>query len=1482
MATKTTTTTKKTTTPAPKVSTPAPKVTTPAPALPKATGSGSTALSNALTKATVPSAPASKPMTPAPVIKQTTPAPVIKPVTTSSGTGKSTSSSSTTSKGFDPLGAVTKAVQNVVSAGSKKTSPASPLNQQASLYKTVAQPYKETSKTATQNLNKAAANTVVKAATGAANLAATPTLAKTIQANQTSQYIKPRQEMSKAANDYAVKKYTESAVGKAAAQVTGTTRNVLDLATSAVSADTLARGKGGVLESFDVTASAVPFAGPLVAGVVKMGVKGADKALVKALADVGKKGLADALKGAVPTPKPSAVGPLKKMSSAELEAGLKDGSLVIKNIDGEAHVSTVFGAGANKVEGTPSPLEITDLKDTAKPQVPAKVKKELTTTEPEVIDTRAFKQGTFKGTADDIKNNVKTIYPEKIADPAGGKKKVDSGNFKLTMQDGSTHLVSQADFPTLNLRDLGKGLKGTVSAGATKAKPPAGGPKLINYIMDDAKATGKGKTAIRNSLTKAVKDGKITQRQADDALKGYVESVTPQGPPAPTGKLSKTAQKAIDSAKSWYVSTKKGNLGGVDKAGNQFLVKASDLTPEDIVLLRNMKETKAPTAAPKAQAPAKATPTATTTGKVPTYKSIQNSIDSYMNEAMKRYDDEEVTPDDVLQGMERALSKQWSGLTDKFPEREAEIDKLMNDSFNYAYDKLRSRGFMGEPATLEEVQAMSNTATKAKTPPKKKAKATAEAAPVSDTVIPAKGGSNKIPKYTRRGSNPPAQFDNSVIALAGSATKVTPIKYNGTPNSAWRIDYADGTSERYLQKELGDAANKFLADKAGVAATAPKKAPAKAYLEGENITQPTTPAAPKPAKPSNKPTQRTKTKYTTAESKTVTQAEMDVMVENARINRDAAVQAAEAGGKKLTRTEKSAIRSNADAEYWANMGGKPKVASTKTPDPAVTGMKQVDNIPTQVAKAATDLKKTATTPTTKTATTTATPTARTMATATTTPDPTVDTSMVSPMMMSASVSPEATDFASIADYNMTSAAPSGGGTGGGYSGGAPTAAGVSGTTNGTTNVTSVPTKWSGKKTAATLGALAVGGTLAAGAMGNGGQAQAPAKAEGAGTFMEAAGLSNTGEIGGVQQQGGGVPFTGVQQFGQVPQQQGVMPQMPADQGQAQTEPQGTVVTWYEMGPDGQLVGPYEGIIGPDNLTYYMDENGEYQRVPDGAVVEAANGITYQRGAGMGDEDPTNDNIYNPQNPYIPKLEEVIDPELEQVIEENGGYTVENLMEVYAPYIESQNAIIDAETEDEVRLYREQMAARGMYNSDVALSGEQAIRQKGQQRKDDIYNEMLMNAQSTAMEYEYKYAQLGLQEGQLAETTRMNNYEIMSGDRDFAESVRQFEADTGLKYDQLDLDIQKELWNRWNEDRKYNLDVRNVNNSSSGGGYNATPKNVQTIFSDLSTEYETLVAAGLTEDQARSRIAQKVNSYASFGSITNSQRLQILNALDQMY
>jgi hypothetical protein len=298
---------------------------------------------------------------------------------------------------------------------------------------------------------------------------------------------------------------------------------------------------------------------------------------------------------------------------------------------------------------------------------------------------------------------------------------------------------------------------------------------------------------------------------------------------------------------------------------------------------------------------------------------------------------------------------------------------------------------------------------------------------------------------------------------------------------------------------------------------------------------------------------------------------------------------------------------------------------------------------------------------------------------------------------------------------------------------------------------------------------------------------------------------------------------------------------------------GDAITWYAEGDET----PREGYMLLDEngepVYYYYDENGEVQLIPDGSTVNTGKGMT-----------------------KLPPLEEILDPELEEVIMENGGYTVDNIMEVYQPYLESEYARIDAAMEAEIKALREQLAARGMYNSDIAITLEQQIRAKHAGEKTSLYTEILTQAYDKAAEYSYKQEQLDLQRDQLQETQRSNIIDEQQKQRQFLQDVKEFEAETGIKWAGLDLDTRKQLFNEWDSQRSYDLDVFKANTSASrSSGSSAKPASGSTLV-EIKNEIIGMISQGASMEQ----VAGEIKSYVDLGYITSAQANTLVQTIDR--
>lgn len=1264
--------------------------------------------------------------------------------------------------------------------------------------------------------------------------------------------------------------YKKSVIGQSLGNLGGVTRGTIDLFSPTYSADALARGEGGVLEAFDTGSvllggGAVAFAGK-VARKAEDFVKLADKAVDIAEIAAKSEKVATAVRGATKAPVPVAPTKNRAFSIPELDGLLTSGGKIATRADNGGLLvevpkgksgAGVYNASFNDVKQY-NPAEVAKM--TEGPKKPADIPAE------EKIDTRNFKPGTFKGTADDLTANVKTIYPVRgakqtnmtqaqkdmlVADrtaarkeagiktntpeskkfnktfdekwyaqkglsPNGGKAK--TGDYELTLKDGSKHLVSEKDFPGLDLEALGKGLKGTAGKAADEvraAKPPAGGPALIKHWVDKVTTEGKTTTTLRNALKKAVDEGKIKQADMDAAIKGFNDAKAPQGPPVATGKLSKAVKAEAEKAKSFYFN--KGNDVTFTKVdGSKVQVKAKDMTPEDIILLKKQLE-EARTGAKAVDKPENLAKAGTVGKKgqyIPTpeekvamdkarvaarqaeeartgVKFVKKSPE--IKEFNKNFDKEYMAKnfgDKVANLPAKAADK--SVLADKtWQELSPEEMKLANEPAKAAPDAEAAKSYLAGEDISTPSAKVDPTAPTPKTSPEVEAV----------TVPPAKGGSAKAAKVTHRGNNPQPEWDATILKQAQSAAKIENAKVGGTKKAGWRLLNKDGVREgTFAKNELSPEVNAQIEALYG---TAP--ATAKATDGVETLAK--SDAAPEAITPVK------------AEEPTLTQPTAGLKAVDDPVEQVA--------------KQVSSIRA---AKASDELGGQMAM------DLGTTSAKMADEVPT-------------TTDFTLVGEPTDVPNFEKVGEPYT---PTPNELMLSPQGVTSMV-PTAAKF----DHGFNPQ----------LLGGEAPRANVNVNAPGSTKA---PGKWAQRaKTAAKVGipASVIGGIAYAGF--KSGPTGTPGEADTApNTILDdynaLMGGGETADLGGGYGGYGGGGYGG--QTAQMPQMGmpgiGAETQAPeglVDMGDGR---QGHAADWYMIDENGQLAGPYEGVIGPDNLTYYQDENGQWQRVPEGAIVDAPNGTDYQRGAGMDDDDPTNDNIYDPENPYIPNLTEIIDPELDQIIEENGGYTVENLMEVYAPYIEMQNAEIDAQVEQEIIALREQLAARGMYNSDVALTLEKQIRDGGEARKQEIYMQMFQQAQELAMEYGYKYAQLG-------EEQRMNNYEIESRDREFQQAVKEFEEETGLGWAELDLQTQKELFDQFDANRGYNLDVYKASNSGSsggssgGGGGTATPATLVKIQNEMLD----IINAGTQENPGK-YVAGKLATYVNMGYLSDSQARQI--------
>lgn len=298
-------------------------------------------------------------------------------------------------------------------------------------------------------------------------------------------------------------------------------------------------------------------------------------------------------------------------------------------------------------------------------------------------------------------------------------------------------------------------------------------------------------------------------------------------------------------------------------------------------------------------------------------------------------------------------------------------------------------------------------------------------------------------------------------------------------------------------------------------------------------------------------------------------------------------------------------------------------------------------------------------------------------------------------------------------------------------------------------------------------------------------------------------------------------------------------------------------TYYTYDENGNMVDNIGYLIGD---LAYMDPYGQ-QRVPEGAVVMTNNGqdVFQRTPEGSGQIMQNEDGTFNPDDLWNPWGQQEELPLEEEVTEDA---IMEDIMSSYGPYLETQYAAIDAQVEQDILAMREQLAARGMFNSDVALSMEQKIREAGAQQKDALYGQILSEAYGMALEYKQNQDQMNLQSEQLA-------YQKSSDQRDFLEGQRQFAAQMGLSYDQLNLQDRQLLLDQEYKSQSLEIDRARLRISqSSGGGGGLTAYQQLQMYKDAQdqkyTALDTLMSSAqndLAGGMNMEQISVRLNSRA---------------------
>ena len=1123
----------------------------------------------------------------------------------------------------------------------------------------------------------------------------------------------------------------------------------------------------------------------------------------------------------------------------------------------------------------------------------------------------------YKGTLDDVKTNAKTLYKVKTPGPDGEtayRLTLRDGS-KHTIDNKQFPELSDELTKEIGARAKAEGL--VKPNDRVKEKIPKKGnersAKLLNKWADE----GATERAVKGRIGKEVADGTLTKTQGeialeafkirksgvvpDDVYQGARKAIENQGAgnkaiPAleaylkglQKGKLTPDSADALVRALAPDLKLETGHLrttlpkmmdelfpkpgAGVDPMSPKNFFKAADETTNPIEQIETAAGAKV------------AGVEKTDTGWKVTLadgKKVVKADGSVPPEYAKMLDDMAAGKTADEAAPPKTVAEKYMEGSDVTEAEKAAAIKAQQDRAKAAREAKEAE--LGRKFTSEEKTEFNKAWYK-------------EDNKTSGLKETAAAGASK--NIQSRGNTPQADWDALVLADARKATQnldtVTmdsPKVTNAMRKAGWKITYPDGTHVTYKRADVSPNVAKYMDDirdgeahivaeavfdtapAAKVEAPAAKAAdttPAQDYLEGKPVEE----IAPADARVITKADVEAAAK---APEPAPAAKAADVSPEQAHIDaRVAHRKAVEADRKAqglppLTKTERKALNRKFDednpiakADVEAAAKAPEQTLAAKAEEPTPTGgtvlgtNKIVDDPVKQTAEAVIDLKKAQATdaldgqismddmqmPGEQVAMDLgAAKTADEIPTGA--PEPT----------MRAALEPEAMGAgAAIPGTNPNP--PAGGGnidTGGGASdGGAPP--------DSTNPIKQDPRAPMSKKAKFGLGITGVAGAgLVAGTVAR------TSDQSGAGVQEEESTTPYTDDFNGTAGTGPlgdqAAPVPGPQQGG------GPYPQMPSGGATAapgapgQPDNGGYTETVFWM-PDenGELSGPYRAVIDSEGWAYMVNEDGSIERVPEGAVVEAggndmANEETGMTGSGMWQRVPGGSEPFDPENPYIPQLADILDEELDAVIQENGGYTVDNIMETYAPYLENQNAMIDQQTEQQIIALREQLAARGMYNADIALTLEQQIRDGGEQLKANLYQEVLMNAQQQAMEFERWNAEMALKR----DTLDFSQYDA---DRNFNQA--QTNADRNYQFD-----VEKFNWDKETDVRDYNLDVYKANKV---GAPKAPAGTDPDIYEAIYTELGTLMMNGAPPAQVTSHARAMINA----GYVDSATMSKIIN------
>lgn len=282
--------------------------------------------------------------------------------------------------------------------------------------------------------------------------------------------------------------------------------------------------------------------------------------------------------------------------------------------------------------------------------------------------------------------------------------------------------------------------------------------------------------------------------------------------------------------------------------------------------------------------------------------------------------------------------------------------------------------------------------------------------------------------------------------------------------------------------------------------------------------------------------------------------------------------------------------------------------------------------------------------------------------------------------------------------------------------------------------------------------------------------------------------------------------------------------------------------YYVADPNGGWT-QMTGYFGPDGLMY--TDAAMTQRIPDYAYVPKLNadgtyatdenGMDYGWQLIGGQGVPVTGNALQMPEALPPEMPPEMLPEEIPTTEEEAQMSVfDEIMAQLEPYIQSQYAAVDAETEANIQRMREELAARGILNSDLVVSMEMDLRDQGEAQKDEIYAGIVKDAMTQA----YQYAALEQDQTQFQQTydqTERNNAARLEAEYAALEAdERKWLAQNNIDLAKLDI-----------EERKLALDTWQAKNKSTGSSSKESDQ-YTLIANTIMTAAENAIFNGITD------------------------------------